>query len=173
MPSGEQVSQFEIAAHPNIRGTYKLMAEQWLPRPIDEVFSFFADAYRLQDLTPAFLNFQVVTPRPVAMFRGTKIDYRLRLHGIPIRWRSEISEWQPPVRFVDRQIMGPYRLWNHLHTFHEQNGGTLVRDVVNYAIPGGRLIHWLVVRRDLERIFIYRRQVLEELFGGENESHCK
>lgn len=156
----------QIINHPTIRGAFQLTAEQWLPRPLSEVFAFFADAYRLQDLTPPFLNFHVVTPAPIDMYPGTKIDYRLRLRGIPVRWRSEISEWQPPHRFVDRQLIGPYRFWHHLHTFEEQNGGTFVRDTVDYGVPGGKLVHWLVVRRDLEKIFQYRRQRLEEFFGS-------
>ena len=157
----------QIIRHPTIRSAYQLSAEQWLPKSLEEVFPFFADAYRLQDLTPPFLDFRVLTPRPVEMSPGTKIDYRLKLHGIPIRWKSEISEWQPPVRFVDRQLKGPYRLWHHLHTFEECDGGTLVRDLVDYAVPGGRLIHWLVVRRDLVKIFEYRRQQLEVFFGSD------
>lgn len=96
---------------------------------------------------------------------GTKIDYRLRLHGIPVRWQSLISEWQPPFRFVDQQIHGPYRSWRHLHTFEPQDEGTLVRDVVDYAVPGGRLIHALFVRHDLRRIFKYRRRQLDSFFG--------
>ena len=100
--------QFKL--HPTIKNAFQLKAEQWLPRPIDEVFQYFSDAYRLEELTPSFLHFHVVTPRPIPIAAGTVIDYRLRLHGIPIRWRSEISEWQPPFRFVDRQLIGPYRL---------------------------------------------------------------
>ena len=155
-----------ITAHPTIRSAFQLHAEQWLPHPLDEVFSFFADAYRLQDLTPPFLNFHVLTPRPVTMAPGTKIDYRLKLHGIPIRWQSEISDWQPPVRFVDRQLHGPYRLWHHEHTFEARDGGTLVKDVVDYSVPGGWLVDRLVVRRDLVKIFEYRRQQLESFFGS-------
>lgn len=155
----------QINPHPSLRGVYQLTAEQWLPSTRERVFAFFADAYRLQDLTPPFLNFQVITPAPIAMQVGTKIDYKLRLRGFPIRWQSEISEWQPPERFVDRQLIGPYRLWHHLHTFDEQDGGTLVRDIVDYSVPGGCLIHWLVVRRDLERIFRYRRDQLARYFG--------
>jgi ligand-binding SRPBCC domain-containing protein len=133
-----------ITDHPTIRGAYQLRAEQWLP---------------------PFLNFQVLTPKPVHMFAGTRIDYRLRLHGIPIRWKSEISEWDPPRRFVDRQLSGPYRLWHHLHTFEEVEGRTLVRDVVDYSVPGGRIVNWLFVRRDLTRIFTFRRLQLEAFFG--------
>jgi ligand-binding SRPBCC domain-containing protein len=156
----------DIRPHPNIPGAYLLIAEQWLARPLDQVFPFFADAFRLQDLTPPFLNFQVLTPPPIVMFPGAKIDYRIRLRGVPIRWQSEISEWEPPYHFVDRQLKGPYRLWHHRHTFTEQNGGTLVRDLVDYAVPGGRLVHWLIVRRDLQRIFEYRRQQLEKFFSS-------
>jgi ligand-binding SRPBCC domain-containing protein len=149
-------------------GTYTLQDELWLPRGIDEVFAFFADAYRLEEITPPWLHFRVQTPQPVSMFAGTLIDYRLRLHGLPIRWRTEISEWDPPVRFVDRQLIGPYRLWRHLHTFEERDGGTLVRDRVDYAVPGGRLIHRFFVRPDLERIFAFRHQKLTELLGNPN-----
>lgn len=155
-----------ISRHPTIRTVFRLTAEQWLPSSIDEVFKFFADAYRLEDLTPPFLNFHVLTPKPVPMFAGTKIDYRLKLHGIPIRWQSEISEWEPPVRFVDRQLKGPYRMWHHLHTFESKDGGTLVHDQVDYAVPGGALIHSLFVQRDLQRIFEYRRQQLDTFFGS-------
>lgn len=157
----------EIKPHATRKGVYTLRAEQWLPRPLDEVFAFFADAFKLQDLTPKFLNFEVLTPRPVEMHRGLILDYRLRLHGIPINWKSEISDWDPPYRFVDQQLQGPYRLWHHLHTFEARDGGTFVRDVVDYAVPGGWLIHWLLVRKDLERIFTYRRTQLESFFGAE------
>lgn len=154
-----------IARHESRPGTYVLTDELWLPRPVDEVFSFFADAYRLEEITPPWLHFHVKTPKPVPMFPGSLIDYRLRLHGIPIRWRTEISEWEPPLRFVDRQLIGPYRLWEHLHTFEEKDGGTLVRDRVHYAVPGGSLVHWLFVQPDLLRIFAYRRQKMIEFLG--------
>lgn len=154
-----------ITNHPAIRGAFQLTAEQRLPRPIDEVFAFFADAHRLQDLTPPFLNFQVLTPKPVLMFSGAIIDYQLRLHGIPLRWQSEITEWEPPRQFVDQQLRGPYRFWRHLHSFEADNGQTLARDIVEYAVPGGKLIHWLMVKSDLMRIFNYRQQQLESFFG--------
>ncbi len=96
---------------------------------------------------------------------GTLIDYRLRLHGIPIRWQSEISVWEPPLRFVDRQTRGPYRLWIHEHRFVEQEGGTLVIDHVNYRVPGGSLINRLFIVPDLRKIFGFRMQKLQELFG--------
>lgn len=154
-----------IARHDSLPGTYTLRTELWLPRGIHEVFDFFADAYRLEEITPPWLHFHVLTPKPVSMFAGTKIDYTLRLHGIPIRWQSEISEWVPPFHFVDRQLHGPYRLWHHLHTFEERDGGTLVKDHVDYAVFGGPLVHWLAVKRDLERIFAFRHQRLIEFLG--------
>lgn len=154
-----------ITRHDSLRATYVLRDEVWLPRPIHEVFEFFADAYRLEEITPPWLHFQVQTAKPVPMYPGSLIDYRLRLHGFPIRWRTEISEWQPPFRFVDRQLVGPYRLWRHLHSFEERDGGTFVRDQVEYAVPGGALVHRFFVCPDLQRIFVYRRHRLQELMG--------
>ena len=156
-----------ILFHPHAtrRGVYVLETEQWLPRGIEEVFEYFADAYRLEDITPPWLHFHVVTPKPVAMFAGATIDYRLKLHGLPIRWRSEISVWEPPFRFVDRQLRGPYRLWHHEHTFQSRDDGTLVTDRVEYSVPGGPLVHRLFVRGDLERIFTFRRDQLARHFG--------
>ena len=127
-------------------------AELWLPRPRPEVFAFFAEARNLEAITPPWLKFEVLTPAPIAMRAGTLIDYRLRLHGFPIRWRTEITLWEPPVRFADTQLRGPYRLWEHTHTFVEKDGGTLCRDEVRYAVPGGALIERLFVRRDVEKI---------------------
>ncbi len=98
------------------------------------------------------------------MAAGALIDYRLRWHGIPMRWRTEIEVWEPGVRFVDRQIRGPYRLWRHEHLFEEHRGGTLVEDKIAYAAIGGRLAHSLVVNRDVETIFNYRREALESIF---------
>ena len=143
---------------------FTLTTEQWLPRPLHEVFAFFADAGNLDTLTPPWLRFEILTPRPIAMRVGALIDYRLRLRGLPIRWQSEISDWSPPHRFVDEQQRGPYRLWHHTHTFKEQDSGTLVCDHVRYAVFGGELIDRLFVRRDLEKIFTYRQQTLAELF---------
>jgi ligand-binding SRPBCC domain-containing protein len=138
--------------------------ELWLPRRRDEVFPFFADACNLETLTPPWLSFRILTPAPVAMRSGTLIDYQLRVHGLPLRWRSEITAWDAPHRFVDEQRRGPYRLWIHEHRFEEHNSGTLCVDHVRYAVFGGRLVEWLFVRRDLERIFAFRRAKLLELF---------
>ena len=140
-------------------------AEQWLPRPRAEVFPFFADAANLERLTPPWLSFRILTPRPVAMAAGALIDYRLRIRGVPVRWRTRIAVWEPPDRFVDEQLRGPYRLWVHEHTFAERDGGTLCRDQVRYAVPGGALVDRLLVRPDVERIFAWRRRALAELCG--------
>jgi len=145
---------------------FTLETELWLPRPRDEVFSFFAEARNLESLTPAWLKFEVLTPAPIAMRPGTLIDYRIRVHGLPIRWRTEIAEWDPPHQFVDVQLRGPYTLWHHTHTFMERDGGTLCLDCVRYRPRGGALINWLFVRRDVERIFHYRQQRMQELLGA-------
>jgi ligand-binding SRPBCC domain-containing protein len=139
--------------------------ELWLPRPLEEVFPFFAEAGNLEILTPPWLRFEIITPRPIAMHAGALIDYRLRVHGVPIRWRSEITAWEPPRKFVDEQRRGPYRLWRHEHTFEARDGGTLCRDEVKYSAPFDFFSHRLLVRPDVERIFAYRREKLAELFG--------
>ena len=124
--------------------THEFRCELWLPRPLGEVFSFFADAGNLELLTPPQLNFHILTPRPLEMRVGLLIDYRLRERGIPLRWRSEITAWEPPHRFVDEERRGPYRLWQHEHLFEERDGGTVAIDRVRYAVPGGALINWLL-----------------------------
>ena len=144
---------------------FTLRNEVWLPRPIGEVFDFFADAYNLEALTPPMLKFEVLTPAPILMAVGTLIDYRLRLRGIPIRWQSEITAWEPPLRFVDEQRHGPYSLWVHEHIFEEKDGETLARDIVEYAVPGGALANRLFVARDVRRIFEYRTKRLLEALG--------
>lgn len=144
---------------------FTFQAETGVPRPRTEVFPFFAEARNLQTLTPPWLKFEVLTPGPIILRAGTLIDYRITVHGLPIRWRTEIAEWEPPYRFVDVQLRGPYTLWHHTHTFEENAGGTGCRDLVRYRPRGGALINWLFVRRDVERIFQYRQQRLRELFG--------
>lgn len=141
-------------------------AELWLPRPRPEIFSFFSDAHNLEILTPTWLNFEVLTPAPIAMRPGARIDYRIRIHGVPVRWRTEITTWQPPYQFVDEQLRGPYKLWHHTHTFEEWEGGTVCRDRVRYYPLGGTLMNWLFVRRDVERIFQFRREQLLARFAG-------
>jgi ligand-binding SRPBCC domain-containing protein len=143
---------------------YTLEKEILLPRPIEEVFGFFADARNLQTITPPWLHFAIKTPGEIHMRPGTRIDYRLRVRGIPLTWVSEITAWEPPHRFVDEQRKGPYRLWIHEHRFSEKDGHTLAADSVRYAVPGGALFHKLFVERDVQKIFEYRSSKLKELF---------
>jgi ligand-binding SRPBCC domain-containing protein len=140
-------------------------SQLWLPQPRHEVFAFFSDAANLDAITPPWLNFRTITPGPIEMHCGTMLDYKLRIHGFPIRWRSQITAWEPPVRFVDEQVRGPYRLWIHEHIFVERDGGTLVCDRVQYAVPFDWLTHSLLVRPDVERIFRYRSDLLRRRFG--------
>ena len=146
-------------------GLSTLSTRLFLHQPIERVFEFFADAGNLEMITPPWLRFSILTPRPIAMREGTRIDYRLRVHGLPVRWSSEITRWDPPRGFVDEQRHGPYRLWIHLHEFVERDGGTEVRDFVRYAVPGGRLVDRLFVRGDLERIFAHRTRSLRRILG--------
>ena len=146
-------------------GFFTLAASQWIPRPREEVFEFFADAFNLETLTPPWLKFEVLTAPPLQMRAGLRIDYRLRLHGFPLRWQSEITAWEPACRFVDEQRRGPYRAWIHEHTFEAREGGTLASDRVRYGVWGGRLVHALFVRRDVDRIFQFRQEKLREAFG--------
>lgn len=146
--------------------TYQLENELWLPQPRKLIFKFFADPGNLERLTPAWLHFQFLKSADIELRQGTRLDYRLRLHGIPLRWQSEIAVWDPPGRFVDRQTRGPYSFWLHEHTFMERNGGTLVGDRIEYAAPGGALVQKFLVAPDLERIFKYRHQVLDMLFNS-------
>ncbi len=139
--------------------------EQWLPQPRGEIFSFFADARNLEAITPPWVGFQILTPEPIAMKVGAIIDYRIRLHGFSLRWRTEITAWSPSDLFVDEQRRGPYRRWIHTHRFADRDGGTLCLDEVEYAVPGGALVNRWLVRPDIARIFAYRRQVLAGRFG--------
>ncbi len=143
----------------------EFQSELWLPLSPAEIFPFFADAANLETLTPPWLNFKILTPTPIAMHEGTLIDYRLRVHGMPVRWRTRISAWEPPHRFVDEQLRGPYRQWIHEHTFEPRDGGTLCRDVVRYAVPLDLLMHGLLVRPDITKIFAYREQALKKHFA--------
>jgi ligand-binding SRPBCC domain-containing protein len=139
--------------------------ELQLPGTAAEIFAFFADAGNLQALTPGWLNFSMLTPSSIELRTGAIIDYRLRIHGFPVRWQTEITAWDPPYRFVDEQRKGPYRLWRHEHRFVAEAGGTRVIDDVLYAPPGGWFIDRLFVRRDIHSIFQYRQQKMLEIFG--------
>ena len=144
--------------------SFRFESRLWLPRPRKEVFDFFSNASNLEKLTPPWLQFQVVTPTPIQIHEGTEIDYRLRIRGISVRWQSRITAWDPPQRFVDEQVRGPYREWIHEHRFSEKESGTLCEDSVRYSPLGGALINKLFVERDVRQIFAYRSERLKELF---------
>lgn len=144
--------------------TYQFNSKLWLPRKRKEIFSFFTDACNLEEITPSWLQFRVVSPTPIRMQVGTEIDYRLRIRGIPIRWRSRITVWDPPYRFVDEQVLGPYRMWVHEHLFTEIGGHTRCEDHVEYAVFGGSLVNYFFVKRDIRSIFAYRSERLQEFF---------
>ncbi len=146
--------------------SFVLRSSVVLPRLRESVFQFFSDAFQLEQITPAWLNFQILTPAPIEIQPGCLIDYSIRLHGIPIRWRTEISSWDPPYSFTDRQLKGPYRLWEHLHTFESVPEGTVVIDEVRYRVFGGAIVNSLFVRRELERIFEFRQQRMLQLFSN-------
>lgn len=151
--------------------TQQILCTQWLPAPLESVFEFFSNAENLQAITPPWLGFEILTPVPIQMQPGTLIDYRVRLHGFPMLWKTLITVWEPPFRFVDLQLKGPYSLWHHEHLFESKDGGTLVTDRVDYRIPfswmpGSSLIDRFLVRPDLDRIFGHRQKVLAERFPG-------
>jgi len=141
----------------------RLSTELWLPVPRPRVFEFFAKAENLQSLTPAWLQFKILSPLPIDMHEGTVIDYRIRVRGLPMRWRSLIATWDPLNEFVDTQLRGPYRRWVHTHRFTDVNGGTLVRDSVEFEVPLGRLVSWFVAR-DLRKVFTFRHEELLRIF---------
>ena len=142
-----------------------LTTSLWLPRTPEEIFPFFADAANLDAITPPWLHFRIRTPLPIQMKAGALIEYSLRLHLIPIRWKTHIASWNPPHSFVDEQISGPYQKWHHTHTFEREGDGTRCIDCVRYRHIGGMIAERLLVRPDIERIFEYRKQTLLARFG--------
>jgi len=140
-------------------------SQLWLPQPRGKMFAFFSDAQNLDLITPPWLHFRTIRLGWDEMRPGT-LDHRMRIHGFPLRWRSEITVWEPPARFVDQQIRGPYRLWIHEHRFEERDDGTLVHDHVRYAVFFDFLIHRSFIRTDIERIFAYREKKLREIFAN-------
>ena len=147
-----------------------LERSQRVPLPPAEAFEFFADAFNLERITPPFLAFRVTTPAPIEIGEGTLIDYRLKLHGLPVGWQTRIESWEPPHRFVDRQIRGPYALWEHTHTVEpDGEDGSLIGDCVRYSVGLGRLgvaAHSLLVRRDVEAIFDYRSEAVTKILAA-------
>lgn len=148
---------------------YRIFRRQWVPAPLEVVFAFFDRPENLNEITPPSLHFRILTPSPVPMHQGALIDYSIRLMGIPMRWTSYIAVYEPPRCFVDVQLRGPYSFWHHTHRFQAVNGGTEITDEVLYALPFGilgRVIHTLLVWRQLEYIFDYRSQRIQERFGA-------
>lgn len=144
---------------------HRLVRRQRLALPRREVFAFFENAENLARITPPLLDFRILTETPIAMGEGTLIDYRIKLYGVPMRWRTVIERYAPGERFVDRQLRGPYALWRHTHEFRDDGDGTVMIDDVEYAIgfgPLGELAHRLFVERTLAHIFDYRREAIEE-----------
>ena len=146
---------------------YTLESNQFINTPIEEVFQFFSKPENLSVITPAKLGFKILSPNPIKMEVGRLIDYNIYLLGIPIHWRTLITDYEPPNMFVDQQIKGPYAMWHHTHTFHKVKGGVEIKDRVVYSIPFGflgRLLNYLWIKRDLNNIFLHRKKVIDKLF---------
>ena len=146
---------------------YTLESNQFINKPIEEVFQFFSKPENLSVITPAKLGFKILSPNPIKMEVGRLIDYNIYLMGIPIHWRTLITDYEPPNMFVDQQIKGPYAMWHHTHTFHKVKGGVEIKDRVVYSIPFGflgRLLNYLWIKRDLNNIFLHRKKVIDKLF---------
>ncbi|MFN7728741.1 MAG: TIGR01777 family oxidoreductase [Bdellovibrio sp.] len=152
-----------------VNGEMIFRARQYLPLKADQVFPFFADAKNLEEITPPLLNFKIQKVSTPEIGEGTLIDYRLKIHGVPVSWRTRIEEWTPSQRFVDTQLKGPYTKWHHTHTFEPLAGGTLMTDLVRYKVPlswPGWLASGWMVSKDVEEIFSYRQKVCAERFGA-------
>jgi ligand-binding SRPBCC domain-containing protein len=140
---------------------------------IEDVFPFFCKAINLQWITPPELDFCILTPLPIEIGLGKTVDYRLRLFGIPFRLRSEITVWDPPYQFVDLQVSGPYKFWEHTHHFFEDNSGTVIEDSINYQLPIWPFgeIAYPLVHAQLKRIFRYRqKKIVEQLLRDTPQS---
>jgi uncharacterized protein (TIGR01777 family) len=165
----DAVSALRNVGEPFKGGVHEFFSEQWVPRTPQAVFPFFCSELNLEELTPPFLNFKVIGKSTADIEEGTLIDYRLSLHGVPLKWTSRIESWKPGVSFVDTQTSGPYRKWHHTHEFLPLGGGTLLRDRVLYQMPLGLVgdvsTAWKVVG-DVKRIFDYRKKKIVEMFGG-------
>lgn len=146
---------------------FQFKQEMLIPFSHEEVFTFFSKAQNLEKVTPPQLSFKIKTKLPIKMQKGSIIDYQIKLFGLPFNWRSEISVWEPPYRFVDAQLKGPYKKWVHLHEFEQKNNGTLMRDIVDYELfvqPVAPIVNALFVRRQIEAIFRYRTEQLDKIF---------
>ena len=154
--------------------TFEIHRKQYINKPLDIVFEFFSKPENLEMITPKSLSFNILTPTPIKMAKGSLIDYTIHLFGIPIHWRTLISDYEPPFRFVDQQIKGPYTFWHHTHTFQAIGEGVEIIDKVKYSLPLGwlgTLVHSIWVRKDLEKIFDHRKTVIQNYFGSINISN--
>jgi ligand-binding SRPBCC domain-containing protein len=148
---------------------YTLESEMLAPVSVQEAFEIFEDPYNLARITPSWLHFRITSKEKVEIRKGAEINYSIRWAGIPLSWKTIVTEYEPPFFFVDEQARGPYRYWRHRHTFRPSEGGTVVGDRVEYALPFGwlgRIVHRLMVGRQLRRIFAYRREALLEWMRG-------
>jgi len=159
---------------------YKIKTKQYIKGSLEEVFDFFSRPENLSEITPSELNFRILTPLPLEMKQGTVIDYTIKLFKVPVHWRTLITTFEPPLRFVDEQIKGPYTLWHHNHIFKEVRGGVEIQDLISYSIPFGllgSLLHILWIKRDLKRIFEHRKNVIDQIFSKQTNksqlSHSK
>ncbi|MCC5849186.1 MAG: SRPBCC family protein [Verrucomicrobia bacterium] len=146
-------------------GQYHLSAAQWVNAPIERVFDFFQRPGNLEKLTPEAQKMRIQTPVPEIMEAGTEITYHLKVKGIPLKWVARIESMDAPHEFVDTQLKGPYRKWHHRHMFESQDGGTLVRDEVDYAAPVCRFGHRFFIKPQLVKIFEDRGQKIKKLFS--------
>lgn len=144
---------------------HELKVETLLDGPVERLFEFFSDAGNLEAITPPSLKFTIITPKPIAMHRGTLIDYRLRIGGVWMRWRTEITEWDPPHAFTDTQLQGPYRSWTHRHSFEPWGDRILMRDHVRYQLPLFPFgeIAYPIVALQLRSIFKFRGRMIQTL----------
>ena len=149
--------------------TYTFKKEQEISKNILEVFDFFSRPENLSIITPPKMQFNIMTPSPIEMKDGALIDYTVKILGLPIKWRTLITKYDPPNIFIDQQLKGPYSLWHHTHTFKKINDNeTLIGDTVIYAVPFsfiGSIVHSIYIKRDLERIFSYRTKKIKEIFN--------
>ncbi len=145
--------------------THTIQSSILIPRYIFDVFEFFSNANNLERITPSELCIRIVTPGPIEMEEGTIIDYHLRLYGIPFKWSSLISLWDPPNRFVDEQTRGPYRTWIHTHQFTEHAGGTRITDEVVYRLPFWPLgeIFFPFIHGQIRKIFDFRKKSIKKI----------
>ena len=164
----QEVTQWNLHPFKPGKAVFIQYAEQFVPMELESIFPFFSEAKNLEAITPDWLHFKIKRISTPKIEKGTKIRYGLKLHGVPLSWITDIAEWEPPLRFVDNQIRGPYSLWYHEHSFEPVKGGTLLKDWVRFQLPMGKLGQWFglpKVQSDVVKIFEHRRVKIQEKFG--------